>query len=265
MESDGYLYLPGLFEREKIKEVRLSILEELAEQNDIFDPNYPLIEGRVKEGSKLGWQKGDFLKKNPLAQKLLYSGRIIDFFENFFEEKVSHFTYTWFRNMLKGRGAPPHCDIVYMGRGTPNLYTVWTPFGDVSMETGGLMVLENSQQHTETIKNYLERDVDSYCVNRPEHVEKTKRNERVYTGALTSNAFSLREKLGGRWLSNDYKMGDAIIFPMTTIHGSLDNQSELIRLSTDTRYQRASEPMDERWIGEKPTGHGDESKRGLIC
>jgi len=29
-----------------------------------------------------------------------------------------------------------------------------------------------------------------------------------------------------------------------------------LRISTDTRYQLASEPADERWSGEEPIGHG---------
>jgi hypothetical protein len=39
---------------------------------------------------------------------------------------------------------------------------------------------------------------------------------------------------------------------MFTHHCSLDNQSNRIRLSTDSRYQLASEPMDERWSGDHP-------------
>jgi hypothetical protein len=30
-----------------------------------------------------------------------------------------------------------HVDRVYMNRGTPNLYTMWTPFGDTTIEMGG--------------------------------------------------------------------------------------------------------------------------------
>jgi len=45
----------------------------------------------------------------------------------------------------------------------------------------------------------------------------------------------------------------------------LDNQTNKVRLSTDTRYQLASEPIDERWIGENPPAHGPAGKRGLIC
>jgi hypothetical protein len=52
---------------------------------------------------------------------------------------------------------------------------------------------------------------------------------------------------------------------MDTIHGSIDNTTRRIRLSTDTRYQRSDEPVDERWVGANPIGHGPDSKLGRIC
>jgi hypothetical protein len=60
-------------------------------------------------------------------------------------------------------------------------------------------------------------------------------------------------------------MGDLLTFRMDTVHASTDNRTHRIRLSTDTRYQRASEPADERWIGENPIGHSQAGKRGRIC
>ncbi len=61
-----------------------------------------------------------------------------------------------------------------------------------------------------------------------------------------------------------YETGDVLIFGMFTVHASLDNCTDRIRLSTDTRYQLASEPIDERWVGEVP-GHSEGGKRGKIC
>jgi hypothetical protein len=71
--------------------------------------------------------------------------------------------------------------------------------------------------------------------------------------------------MGGRWLTGEFRAGDLLTFSMYTVHASLDNQSKSIRLSSDTRYQLASEPVDERWIGENPIAHGLAAKRGRIC
>lgn len=47
--------------------------------------------------------------------------------------------------------------------------------------------------------------------------------------------------------------------------GELCISVDALRLSTDTRYQLASEPVDERWIGENPIAHGLDAKKGMIC
>jgi hypothetical protein len=60
-------------------------------------------------------------------------------------------------------------------------------------------------------------------------------------------------------------MGDLLTFSIFTAHGSLDNSTHQIRLSTDTRYQLASEPADPRWIGENPPAHGGNSLKEMIC
>ena len=52
---------------------------------------------------------------------------------------------------------------------------------------------------------------------------------------------------------------------MTLVHGGLDNQLNRMRLSSDTRYQRASQPIDERWIGADPIANKRAGKRGRVC
>ena len=64
----------------------------------------------------------------------------------------------------------------------------------------------------------------------------------------------------------DYKAGDLLTFNMLTVHAALDNRvPDSLRLSSDSRYQKASEPIDERWVGENPPGHGPDGKVGLVC
>jgi hypothetical protein len=55
-------------------------------------------------------------------------------------------------------------------------------------------------------------------------------------------------------------------FGMFLVHASLDNRTQnLLRISSDARYQRASDPIDERWVGVNPPGHSTAGKRGRIC
>ena len=85
------------------------------------------------------------------------------------------------------------------------------------------------------------------------------------SGWLTADPVKLRQALGGRWLSANFRAGDLLMFSIFTVHASIDNRSDRVRLSSDSRYQRASESADPRWIGENPIGHGHAAKRGMIC
>ena len=46
------------------------------------------------------------------------------------------------------------------------------------------------------------------------------------------------------WLVAEYEPGDAVVFTMHLVHGGLDNHSDRLRLSSDSRYQLASKPVD---------------------
>lgn len=272
--DDGYLFVPGFLNRDDVVEVRREMTSAL-ERKGVLDANYPAFEGVKRQGADLSFltdptKAMEYMNSisrgiAPL-RKLLYSGALIEFFRAFFGEPVRHFDFTWVRTMGKGPGTEPHCDVVYMGRGTPRVCTAWVPYSDISLEVGGLMILENSHKQRGKLSPYLSRDVDQYCLNRPE-AKKIESGELPWkwNGVLSTNPVSLREHLGGRWLTTEYRMGDLLIFGLTTVHASLDNQTMSFRFSTDARYQPASEPIDERWIGENPSGHGIGSKRGYIC
>ena len=75
------------------------------------------------------------------------------------------------------------------------------------------------------------------------------------TGSFSNDSFELIDKYGGQWQTTDFQVGDVLIFGMFTIHASLDNTTNRFRLTADTRYQPANEPVDERWVGSEPIGH----------
>ena len=256
MDEEGYLFIRGFFPRELIRKVRISLLEALNGEGAFEEP---LEEGRIRKGSSITPFSPDEARKNEAIQRVVFGPEIKTFYQNFLGGPIRHFDYIWMRTMGHGQGTRPHCDIVYMGRGTHRLHTAWIPYGDVPLDLGGLMILEKSHLKADKIRNYLESDVDTYCENIPGH------DGWKFGGALSTNPATLREKLGGRWLTAEFRMGDLLTFRMDTIHGSLDNQTDRIRLSTDTRYQLTSEPVDERWVGENPIAHGPNAKRGLIC
>jgi hypothetical protein len=144
------------------------------------------------------------------------------------------------------------------------------------------MLLENSHRTAAArAADYLRQDVDSYCSNGPnagavrdgtmrwEHWEQPAPG-REWDGELAEDAVALREEWGGRWLTAPrFRIGDVLIFTMGTVHAGTDNATRRLRLSTDSRYQRADAAIDERWVaganGEAPVGHGVGAKRGRIC
>ena len=265
MNDDGYLYLPGYLDRDEVASARHEMLRRLAEER-VLDESAPLDEGRIKPNVEMAF-RADLALDNPQLQRVLYDGAMMQFWAKFFGEAVRHFDYTWVRAVAPGLGTAPHCDIVYMGRGTPELFTAWTPLGDTTLEMGGLIVLEDLHKHQKLRDNYGRKDVDAFCTNgsgSESPATRTGNNVRT-NGWLSKNPAKLRERLGGRWLSNEFRMGDLLVFSVFTVHASLDNQSDKIRLSSDSRYQRASQPADERWIGPNPIAHGPAAKRSFIC
>jgi ectoine hydroxylase-related dioxygenase (phytanoyl-CoA dioxygenase family) len=265
LEDDGYLYIPGFFDPALIHAARASICERLAAEGSL-DPALPAIDAVSNPAKKFSY-RGDLARHNAAIERVVYGPELLGFYEKLFGEPVRHFDHTWFRAVSRGQGTTPHCDLVYMSRGTHQLLTCWVPYGDIPLEMGGVMVLEGSHHQTERLKSYLAVDVDSFCENRPKEVEKVKVNGGwSHPGYLSKNPASLREKLGGRWLTcPEWKAGDFFTFGMTLVHGGLDNQTDRFRFSSDTRYQRASQPVDERWVGENPPANSLAGKRGRVC
>ncbi len=265
MDREGYLYLPGALNRAEVLAARHELAERLAAEGYV-DTNYPVDEMVAKESINIAF-KPELTRNNPPLDKVLYNGPMLTVFRALLGSAVRHYDYTWLRTVAPGRGTPPHMDIVFMGRGTKRLFTAWTPLGDIPLEQGGLLVLERSHKHERLNKGYGSKDVDSYCSNKvgAGYTRMGGGGNITAGGWLSRSPAKLRARLGGRWLTANYQAGDVLLFSMFTVHTSLDNRSNRIRLSSDSRYQLASEAIDERWIGENPVGHGPELKREMIC
>jgi ectoine hydroxylase-related dioxygenase (phytanoyl-CoA dioxygenase family) len=245
LERDGYLYIKGYLDKDKVTKAYDALVNKLKDQTGF---------------------KPEIARDCSEVQEVLYSGKLVEFYEKLYGEPVRHYDYTWLRVMGPGKGTNPHCDLPYMGRGTHRHMTCWVPYKKTSYKLGGLMVLEGSHKRMDLLENYVYRDVDSYCENRERDIEKVKKNEWTFSGTLSHNPVAIRNKFGGRWLVTEFEPGDFLTFGMFVVHASIDNQTENeIRISTDSRYQRASEPIDERWVGVNPPAHGPNGKRSLIC
>ncbi|HEY8206619.1 MAG TPA: phytanoyl-CoA dioxygenase family protein, partial [Myxococcaceae bacterium] len=170
--------------------------------------------------------------------------RLVSFYEKFLGGKVATFDFKWPRFVRPGEGCGLHCDVVYVGRGTRNLWSSWIPIGDVAREEGSLIVLERSHKARQ-LEGYWAKDAD-----------------RDKIGWLSNDPLALQEQLGGRWLTTNFRAGDVMCFSIYLAHAALDNRSPVnrCRLTSDTRYQLEGEPLDDRWNGDISNPHGGSPK-----
>ncbi|MAF11870.1 phytanoyl-CoA dioxygenase [Candidatus Poribacteria bacterium] len=239
LSEDGYLLLRGLHDVESVNAARRVVLADLDAREQI-DRSHPRDEGVIAEagrGAFLGGRKAVTHTDEFLS--VVEAPRLMEFFTGLFDGESLAYDYKWLRAVPTGASTGAHYDVVYMGRGSLDLVTLWTPLGDVSYDMGPLAVLDGPRGMAEVRSTYGKMDVDR------DHV----------TGSFSDDPLALIEQYGGQWLTTEFEIGDALIFGMFAMHGSLTNTTLRYRLSADTRYQRADQPVDERWMGNEPIAH----------
>ncbi len=242
MANEGYLLIRGLHEKKTVLTARLQILEKLQEKG-MLAPDTPLTEGifnpEYPETTSTGSMGNIHLTQLPAFKAVVEGEPIMNFFRLLLGGETRTFDFKWLRTAGPGSSSPIHYDIVFMGRGTKDLYSCWTPFGDVSLDMGPIVFCIGSNRFNKVRETYGESDVDRDLIE----------------GHFSDDPKEVIDKFGGCWTTTTFSAGDVIIFSMYLMHASLVNTSNKIRITADTRYQLASEPIDKRWIGDKPIGH----------
>jgi hypothetical protein len=129
------------------------------------------------------------------------------------------------------RASRAHVDYDYMDRGSDAVVTAWIPIGNYPIDCGGLIYLEGSHRLPPEQLDDLREHTDRPHDRRP-----------------VSNDLALTaERLGGRWLWADYRAGDVVFHSPHIVHASLDNRSDVMRLSVDVRFRRTDADPDIRW------------------
>jgi ectoine hydroxylase-related dioxygenase (phytanoyl-CoA dioxygenase family) len=236
IEEDGYLLIRGFHHRENVLKARTSVLEKM-DQMGKLNRDTLLEEGIIADGSKSIFMGGTN-EGLPALLNVLNGDHIMHFFDEFLGEQSLTYHYKWLRAVGKGDFTGAHYDIVYMGRGTPNVYTVWSPLGDVSYEMGGLAICLGSHRFEELKRSYGTKDWDKDGI-----------------GHYTDDPLVIMEKFGGKWATTEFQAGDVLIFGMYLLHCSLENTTNQYRISVDARYQSVNEKVDERWSDKKPKSH----------
>lgn len=237
LRRDGYLYLTGHLDPDTVKDFRAYYFSTLKDVGLTRESSSP-TEGIGRQGSI----------DNALLRRLLFDDivpgaryaaltghpSIRDWFAWMFDDEVHLHKRKIIRHIRPGEAGigtatQAHYDLVYIREGSDRVLTAWIPLGDCPIEMGGLTYLEGS--HHWAMADERERGI-----HRP-------------AAWMTADLPGLAERHSARWLFGDYRAGDVMIHSAYMVHGGTDNVDARarIRLSTDIRYQKNSEPIDWRW------------------
>ena len=246
LQQHGYLLLRGIHDPEEIRAARREVLARLAEVDEIAEPAEAGIATGRSRRAEIHADLGAFWKsvsEGPALRWVINGPRISKLMDRLFGEPTAPFGFAWLRTMTSGRASPLHVDHPYMNRGTAQLVTVWTPIGAVGPDEGPLYMIEGSHRWPDLRARFEGHDVDR-DPSRPGH--------------LHEHPADLADAHHTRLLTTAFQPGDCMVFGMFTAHAAFDNGSGSgrVRVSCDTRFQPAAEPMDERFAGPNPPAHG---------
>ena len=260
LDRDGYLLFRSILPAAAVAAGRARIESEMAANGWFADGTQPSERVARPGGPREGFGT------NPTAamlrahecraltnnysevMRVLEAPEVRAVFAKLFGEPAATLDYKWMRAVSPSRQAAGvhhyssfHVDNVYMGRGSDRLTTCWIPWHDIEPADGGLCVLSGSSSLSgfETLRStYGEHDVSDSDI------------EAAAGGSFGHDPAELLQlDSGARWLTTSFREGDVLLFGMKTVHGPLSSERvkpPRVRLSTDTRWQPASEPVDDR-------------------
>lgn len=237
LRRDGYLFLKGHLKAETVNNFRSYYFTQLQDANVIEDGTDPLL-GQSSSSHVDGAAMRDALFKTvvpgPEYEALCTDPDIAHWFAWFLEDDVHLHRRKVIRHTKPGEAGigtatQAHYDLVYLREGSDRVLSMWIPLGDCPLERGGLAYLENSH-------HWVMAQEREGTLQRP-------------AASITADLPGLADKHDTRWLVADYEAGDVMVHSAHIVHASTDNvdPGNRLRLSTDIRYQRRSEPIDWRW------------------
>ena len=233
LDLDGYLFLRGFHPINKVKIARNFTLKAIEQQGGLKE-GAPIEDGIASKNN----QSFAFFRQTDIAHAsevlaVVDSQSTFSFYERLLGgTSVITFDKRWLRCMARGGNNHFHYDQVYVGRGTPNRYTMWSAFTAIDLTGGPLVICLGSHQHQRLRETYGATDMD-----------------RDLTEAVFStDPAEMVDKFGFTLATARFQPGDVIIFGMYMMHSSAPNLTDSYRISIDTRYQLAAEEKDDRFF-----------------
>lgn len=227
LADDGYLFIRTLVDAQPLLDLRLQMLAVLQE-GGWLQAGSNLADGVADVSKKCAEGDPEYIAVYRNVQRLeafhrmAHSPSIVALMERIVGEAVlphpAKVARLWFPQYTL-HTTPAHQDFVHF-QGTYETYTCWMPVGDCPIELGPLAVLVGSHQSGEIYDHHFALGAGGLAVD--------------------------TTKLPGGWVSNDFAIGDALIFPSRTVHQALPNVTpDRLRVSLDNRYQAQSQPIAE--------------------
>lgn len=237
LRRDGYLFLTGHLDPAEVLAFRRHYFTALAPAGIVADGSDP-VDGIAadRDVDRGAYRRILFDEVVPGAeyQALCAAPRVAEWFAWLLDDEVHLHRRKIIRHTKPGeRGigtaTQAHYDLVYLREGSDRVLSMWIPLGDIPLERGGLAYLEGSHRRV--------------------MAQEAAGELRHPAASITADLPGLADEHDARWLVADYAAGDVMVHSAHIVHAGLDNVDPggRMRLSTDIRYQRASEPIDWRW------------------
>jgi len=227
LDTDSYLFFPGLLDRDRIAEVRAAMLGVLEADGWLEPGTSPaeavasaLAEPERAPPTEHYFTTYDHIQRLQTFHELVLEPALVDALSQLFGDPVVAHPMKIARLGVptpERWTTPPHQDFPIL-RSTVDFVTTWIPLGDCSQELGGLKVLRGSHR-----RGVLPR------------------LEAVGVGGSGVD----HDPESPEWSSADFSAGDVLVFHSLTIHGAIPNTTDRIRLSADFRFQSVTSPMRE--------------------
>ena len=234
LDTRGYCLLRSALPRQLVDAAAAALTQEVSQRGWLVDGTDPadlVVKNDPPGSGMLRDVEQDNMMNSEAIRRVLHGPELFGIFESLFEEEAVSFDYKWFRAVIPEQYSGFHMDNVYMGAGSARVHTVWLPWHDIDTTKGGLVVLEGSSS------------LPGYAQMRATY--GTQQHGQWF--GLDPAELLAFEPGRARWVTANFSVGDIVIFPMLTMHGSLTNRSaDRLRLSADIRFQPKSEPLDPR-------------------
>ena len=244
LEKEGYLFFRNLINPEEIVSARNDVFNSLNKVNELKEPYRDGISSGVSNRDEMYNNRGDFWESVSSIKSLrrVTNGKTLEnTFSKIFGSPSIGFDFIFLRAVARGKFTHMHCDAGFFTRVTKQILTCWLAFTEVTFDKGPLFVIKGSHKFKDVQDKYIDFDVDIH---------------KDIKATIETHPIQYAEEKNSKILTAEFKPGDAMIFGMYTVHGTLENHAKdnKIRLTCDIRFQPKSEQKDPRYFGSKPLG-----------